>query len=219
MRIKKSVVLFILLICCGCTAKYKIDFTNENISEKLLIKTKRNNLTNNQVKQMYSEAFYAINRDSFYNFDNSKSTADEIVLEYNYDFNTSNIKSSNLIKSCIEYFDFFEEDNKYYLIGKGAFKCSIYEYVELDSIDISITTNHNVIENNADEIKNDEYIWHIDLEDLENINIKFITDNKISTKSKVKEYKGILIPLGIASGVILLITLLIMIKHKRVNKI
>lgn len=222
MKKKNLILILLFIICCGCNARYELELNDKQISEKLNVSYPRTNESDAELEQIYTNYLYAINRDSFYEF-NNKSTNDTINLQFNYDYKNNNLKTSNLIKSCVEYFDFFEEDNKFYLTANGAFKCSFYEYVKLNSLDISITTNHNVIENNANEVKNGEYIWHIDLKNLENIEIKFITDNKESKqwkkeKNKIK-YKEILIGLGSAAGIIILVTLFIAIKHKRVNKI
>lgn len=222
MKKRISILMLLLMICCGCNARYKIELNDKQITEHLNISYPRTNESDTELEQIYTNYLYAINRDSFYNF-NNKSTDDTVDLQFNYEYKKDNLNNSNLIKSCVEYFNFFEEDNKIYLTATGAFRCTFYEYVKLNSLDISITTNHNILENNANEVKNGEYIWHIDLNNPKNINIKFITDNKVSKQWKKEnnkiKYKNILIRVGISSGVIILLTLFIAIKHKRVNKI
>lgn len=219
MNKKIYVIIIVLILCCGCNAKYSLNLNDNLISEKLNVSYVRNNESDMELDQIYTNYLYAIGRDSFYKFDNLGSTKETINLNFSYDYSTSDITSSNLIRSCIEHFDFFEEDSKYYLIASGSLRCNYYEYVQLSSLDITLTTNHNVLENNADEVNDDEYIWHIDLNKNDNVNIKFITDDKISKVIKKREYKQIIFIAGIGLSVLGLIALIVFIRYKRVNKI
>ena len=46
--------------------------------------------------------------------------------------------------------------------------------MELDSVSISIKTYHKVIDNNADEVKNNVYTWNIDRDNISTNNILFV---------------------------------------------
>jgi len=219
MKLKKYIIVFVLLLCCGCTAQYELDFNDKTISENLTVKYNRENETDEQIKQFYEKAFYAIGKEIYYNFDNSKSTKQNIVINYNYDYDTSNFNSSYFANSCFKYFQFSSNEDKYYLFANGPYKCLTYEYTNIESLDIIITTNHNVLENNANEIKDNKYIWHINQDNYENVNIKFITDNKENPQIKQREYKKTIILVSAISGIALLIVLIVFIKHKQVNKI
>ena len=117
-----------------------------------------------------------------------------------------------------EHFNFLSDDDKYYLFAGGAFKCSFYAYEYLDSLDIVINTNHEVIDNNADEVVDGKYVWHIK-KDVNDYELKFITSKKSVVVKKKIDIK-LLMYIGFSSAVFLLLLILgIIIKHKRVNKI
>ena len=184
MNLKKILSILFILICCGCNAKYELDFTDDKIVEKLTVSTNSNNMSNEDIYEKYNKSITTIGGKNYYNFEIKENKNDSLKLNYNYEFNTSNFNTSYITKNCFSTFKFANDEEKYYILAQGNFKCLYYQYAKLDSLDVSIKTNHNVIENNADEVKNNEYIWHIDLNNIENINIKLITDNKVSKQSK-----------------------------------
>ena len=99
-------------------------------------------------------------------------------------------------------------------------KYHLDNYYELKQIhsDIVINTNHEVIDNNADEVVDGKYVWHIK-KDVNDYELKFITSKKSVVVKKKIDIK-LLMYIGFSSAVFLLLLILgIIIKHKRVNKI
>lgn len=211
---KKFLFILAILLCCGCSAKYEIDFIDDTISDNLTVTYERNGETDSQINESFSESFYAIGRDAIYNFDN-KSTNDNIIINFGYDYNVYNFGSANIPKSCFNIFKFITDDDKYYLFAQGAFKCSYYAYEYLDSLDIVIRTNHVVVENNADEVDGDEYIWHVD-PNIDDFSLRFIVDQAVNKTNENGIFVKVLIgftSIGIVCGIF------IYIRYKKVNKI
>ena len=219
MSFRKSILILFILICCGCTAKYNINFNGDNIVEKLTIKYNGINLSNQELKDYYSNSIPSVDDSNFLKFSVGHNGDDYVGLNFDYTYNKDNYMKSYLANECFSIFDFFEEDGNYYFSANGPFLCSNYEYDDLESLDVIFTTNHNVISNNAHEIDGNKYIWHIDSSNYEDISIIFITDSKISVRSLIASYKKLLLPLGIGFSCVFIIFLSMYIRYKRVNKI
>lgn len=219
MNLKKLIVLFIILLCCGCTAQYRIDFTDDEIIENFTIRYERSGETDSQLKDYYTNSIFAIDNKSFLNFNIGDSDSDSVDLKFDYTYDVNNYKYSNLASGCFSVFNFFTEENEYYFMANGPFLCTIYQYVDLESLDVVITTNHNVISHNADEISDDKYIWHIDSSNYDDVSIYFVTDSNVSIKSVIKSYKKLILPFTIALSLLFLVGFSIYIRYKRVNKI
>lgn len=214
---KKLLFLLFVLLCCGCSAKYEISFIDDNISDSLTITYPRDGQTDSQINDNFSNSFYSIGRSKLYNFENL-SNENDVVINLSYGYNLINFKSSNIPNSCFEHFKFMDDDDKYYLFANGTFKCGYYAYEYLDSLDIIIDTNHDVIENNASEVIGDKYIWHVNTND-NNFELKFITSKKTHTIKEKKDYRFIIYTSISVTLFVLVIATILLIRHKRVNKI
>ena len=214
---KKYLILGLIILCCGCSAKYNINFVDNKITDEIVISYERGGETDDEINGIFSDSFNSIGRDEFYSFKNL-STKKEVIGNLSYEFSTENYSNANIPNSCFEAFKFLYDDDNYYLFAQGAFKCSYYAYEELDSLDITINTNHVVLENNADEVKNNKYIWHIDPYD-DDVNIRFVTKKEIVKNSIKINYKNVLLISGCVVSAFAIVSLLIFARYKRVNKI
>ena len=211
---KKGIIILAIFICCGCSAKYEISLIDDEITDNLTVSYARSDETSSELNEFYSDSIYALNN-SFYKFID-KSTNNEVKLNFNYEFSTSNYNSAILPNSCFETFSFLSDEDKYYIFTDGAFKCNYYEYVDLDSFDVVVNTNHVVLENNADEVKNNKYIWHVD-PNSDDVNIKFVVKKKTSNKFKFIN-KNALIAVGSITLLCFGFISLIYIRYRRLNK-
>ena len=215
---KKFLIIITLLLCCACSARYEIELVDDKVHDNLSVSFDRQGLTDSQVSDFYSGSFYALGRDKIYNFSNNR-VSDKIMINYNYDYRINEFSNANIPNSCFDIFKFFGDDDKYYLFASGVFKCSYQEYVKLDSLDIVVSTNYTVLENNADEVKDDKYIWHVDVNSSD-FSLRFITNKqKINEKKKSINIVQVSLYIGIFGVVALVVALFVLIKNKRVNKI
>ena len=213
---KKYLVLFLVILCCGCSAKYNINFIDDKITDEIVVSYERYGETDDDIEGLFYNTFSLIHdSDKFYSFKNL-STDENVIGKLSYEFNASNYDDSYIPNSCFESFRLLDDDDKYYLFAQGAFKCDYYAYEELDSLDIVINTNHAVLENNADEVSNNKYVWHID-PNSDNVNIKFVVKKKTAGKLKIKN-KGVLVLFGSIGVFCFCIASLVFLRYKRLNK-
>ena len=214
---KKILVVLVIILCCGCTAKYEINFIDDTIQDNLTITYSRTGQSNSDIDASFSDSFYAIGRDKLYNFRNL-SDDKNVIVNLNYDYKYVDYLSANVPNSCFDYFKLVEDDEKYYFLAGGAFKCGYYAYEYLDSLDVVINTNHKVIENNADEIEDEKYIWHIDKNE-KNFELKFVVNKNVVVPKKKINYKAILYVFAAIVSAFALVVIIIFIRHIFVNRI
>lgn len=214
---KKILIIVFVFLCCGCSAKYEIELNDDRVYDNLSVSFNRDGITSAEIDQFYSDSFYALGRDKLYNYKNLSSSSN-FTINYNYDYSIDEYSLSNIPNSCFDGFKFFSDDDKYYLFVSGVFKCNYYEYISLDSLDIVISTNHSVLDNNADEVINGKYIWHVDSNE-QDFSLQFITEKSNKKIEKNNLNFEIIMYVGIGGLFFLIIALFILIKNKRVNKI
>ncbi len=174
---KKIFILLFVFLCCGCSAKYEISFIDNYITDNLSVTYKRNNETNSQIDSLFSNSFYSLGREKLYNYkNNSNSSFISFDLSYKYDVNDYAI--ANIPNNCFTNYQFFKENDKYYFFADGSFKCGYYAYEYLDSLDIVISTNHVVFDDNSDEQKNGKYIWHVD-PNTDDFSLRFVVSDNV----------------------------------------
>jgi hypothetical protein len=212
----KKYFIIILLLCCGCSAKYELKFIDDKITDNLTVTYKRTDETDSQINDSFSSSFYSIGRTNLYNFKNL-SDKENIIVDLSYDYNINQYNSANIPNSCFDSFNFLTDDKKYYIFAQGDFKCSYYAYETLDSLDVVITSNHIVEEHNADSVKDNKYIWHID-PSSSNVNIKFVVKKETKNIKRI-DYKSIMIISLSVASVILLLIIFLAIRNKFVNRI
>ena len=222
---KKFLMLICLIFMTGCSAKYTIEFNGNEIKDNLSI-YKVDSDSYNYIKngtfapvQAFKDAVTNLEEPiksdgvEYYNADANDGNA-----YFDYKFKLSYFERSYFANTCYDYFKVFEEKDEIVFSTGKKFKCFFPGY-DLDTVDVVIKSNHRILYNNADEVNDDEYIWHItkDNKDDANIQISFSKDYK--KEFLKRDYFQILIYIGIAGAVALLISLFIIIKNKRVNKI
>jgi len=213
-----SLIAFIFFLT-GCDAKYEMEIKNSKINESISI----------SIPSKYSEKEINENIDYFGINDNSAYT-EKIIKKDNESIISFSEKKSKIsdffnssdsfINKCYNKVSFVLENGNYYIGTSKGFKCLTYEYMELDSINISIKTYHKVYDNNADKVSNNVYTWNINKDNISTSSIMFV----VSKNEYVWYYKYRYLFGGlIAISVIFLITYTVIsifrASSKRVNKI
>lgn len=215
MKIKRILIVIITLFITACNAQYNLELNDNKIKENLYINTVNESLTESQIIEFYSTALNTRNNVQ-YNFDYQIKN-NNIILKYNQEYDVHGYQNSLIGNSCFEHFKILEENEKYYITAQGSFRCFTYEYIDLETLEIIMTSNHKVLENNADEIKGDKYIWHINKNYPEKKMILFVTENR-PTKNNIDPKEIITISV-IVVLLVSIVGLIIYMKHKQVNKI
>ena len=81
--------------------------------------------------------------------------------------------------NCYDAYSITSEGSVITLNTSESFNCLVYDYMEIDNITVSITTDYNVVDNNADVVDGNIYKWHINNSNYSNKPIKFSYDKSI----------------------------------------
>ncbi len=219
--IKKNILLAVIFIfMTGCTVNYDLKFNENTIEEKITI-IPENEQEKENTRYFENRDFYAI-IDANNELPYEQTKKDNGNYEFNYDYNFDTFRNSRFT-SCYDAYTLTDDDGIITLSTSKKFKCLIYDYNYVDNLNINITTEYKVVENNADEVNGNVYTWHINENNSENKPIKFSYNKNKKRKTTLKEFieKNITNIIILCGTLVLfiLITLSIFIKHKRVNKI
>ncbi len=222
---KKCMILICLIFITGCSARYTIEFNDKSIKDKLSVYGIDLHSYNDIKEGVYSPipAF----KDAIINLE--EPIKNEGVEYYNisgddsnayldYKFELSDFEDSYFANTCYDYFKVFQEKDEIIISTGKNFKC-FFPGRNLDSVDIVIKSNHKIIYNNADEVKNNEYIWHINKSNKDDANIQISFSKDYNEKKKSINIAQVSLYIGIFGVVALVIALFVLIKNKRVNKI
>ncbi len=222
---KKILILLVMLFVTGCGAKYSIDFTDDSVTESLVLSS-----VNSQEYDAIKNGTFApvpAFKDSAINLEEPVKNegveyydlrAVDNNVQLKYKFSLSDYENSYLGNLCYDYFKVFEEEDSIIFSTNNNFKC-FYDWYDIDNFDVVMTTNHDVLFHNADEVTNDAYIWHVskNTKDDESIQISFSKEAKKTVFSSGR-VKLILIVSGIGL-LILVLALIIYVRYKKVNSI
>lgn len=173
---KKIIFLsLLLLIVTGCDVQYELEFNDDTLNETIQVTL--DNSMEREIEQIQNRQVYAIfnNYDqNLYNVDYSKGLTN-FKATYTYTYEASNFNQSLFNNNCFDAFSFVKQDNNYILSTSEGFKCMTVEYFPIENLNLTLTTNHEVIETNADKIEGRKYIWEINNNnaDEKEIYIKF----------------------------------------------
>ena len=222
---KKYLILVCLIFMTGCSARYTIEFNDENISDNLTVYGVDADSYKDIVDGVYAPV--PVYEDAIINLE--EPVKNEGVEYYNlsgkdgnayldYNFKLSDFKDSYFANTCYDYFKIFEEEKEIVFSTGKEFKC-FFPGSELETVDVVFKSNHKVLYNNADEVNDGEYIWHINKSNMNNANIQISFSKDYKKSLFTADFFQILIYAGIGIGVIIIISLFIIIRNKRVNKI
>lgn len=151
-----SFVLSIFIIRVNAsTINYNLNIDNNRHFYETITYTIENNSDNDYLKNILSKpVYYDYNQTMLYNKKVSKDNDNTIVvLKKDYDNNL--FKYSSILNECYENIGFDVDDYRISFYTKSYFKCSN----RADNIVVSVTTSIPVMNNNANIIENNSYIW------------------------------------------------------------
>lgn len=171
---KMKFIIFVvaLFFLTGCDAKYQLDIDNKNVYETLFIENY--NYTEEQ-KQLFETNGITkdINDPCFLDYD-SYEIDDKKVNDskkyYNLKFNNNSINvtgeipiskynNSRIANLLFAKLNVNNYDNMFSIYGYDGVQ--IFDlYPELDNVTVSIKVDKKVVENNADKINGNSYIWN-----------------------------------------------------------
>lgn len=188
-----SRLLFIILaviFVTGCEGEYKLEITDNGFNEEFTAISYDSTTWYLEDESGWSlyEDFYSNSRyptAAFYGADVDSEEgmkldhvdyyeqemieyADSLQLSYRYKFTKDNYIEAYSIQSVFAEFTLTEKE-KVVSMNTGTLFAGFINYPELEIIRITITTDKKVIDHNADEVKENQYIWLIEKETVDEV--------------------------------------------------
>lgn len=218
-KIKIVVVFVVLLLLTGCTINYDLTINENSIDEKISGSVNKSEYQLNDEDTSPNLFYTLINSDvpalvvgdDLYKKDISE-LEDKLNYNYSYTYN-NNFDKSRIINSCFENRIISETDKYYHIKLSGKFYC-LYS----DKININVTSNYEVIDNNADKINGNKYVWTIDNSNDVDILLTISKEEKYEEPVKAKMFSTFQI-VGLIVFALLTIITYILYKRKNSGKI
>ena len=177
-------MILILFLLTGCEATYNITLDSNNFIENLQINNNKVlfDNTNEPYKLMLDNALTGALATDFreekpesnfkeegikYYDINKTETNNTLGISYKNEFSLLEYKYSTIVNSNIEKFNYTYNKEKITINISEPINVFIM-YPELNNLTIKFRTNHEVINNNADEILNDTYYYHLNKNNYKN---------------------------------------------------
>lgn len=183
---KKKIFLILLpLLLTGCTINYDLVINENNISETITGSVEKSEYEIKDTDTSLNDFYVLINEDvnpvitenDLYK-KNIINTDNGIDYKYTYTYK-KNYDKSRIINTCFENHIVDETEDYYNIKLSGQFYC-LYS----DKIDINVTSNYVVLENNADKVDGNKYKWTID--NYDNVNIALTISKSVKYEEPVK---------------------------------
>src|SRR5574344_594391 len=143
---KKVFILISILFLTGCTATYNLTISYDGMTEKIDFITSKDEIDADFLTEMK---------------ENTK-----LSLRHYYTY--EDFVDSARIRDCYNDFIFAKTSFGYSLMTSNEFLCDNYMYNYLSNVEIKITTNYISLENNADKVDGDTYIWYVNESNKQN---------------------------------------------------
>ena len=184
---KIILLLLILLTVAGCSSEVNINITDGKIEENVYSYDTKDKIYPNNGNgldediKMWMESFERGSYELFYKIKTEEREPNIIGKRYTATFNIDEWSYYSIIKKCYNNYNLENTENLFSIKTDSNYICGKI-YGAKDVI-LKITTDYNVISNNADEIKDNTYIWHISDETYDDEQIIFSISKK-RTNSK-----------------------------------
>lgn len=183
---KKILILFVLLfLITGCEATYNLSINNLGLNEELLVGTDTssevietydgNSLVNllNKYNNDYISVYYD-DTNPYYKVDNYQ-TNNIYGLKLNHNFRITDYYRSSMVKKAFKEFNIAVNND--IITMKTSDKCLLFdEYANLNTLQINITLDYDIIYSNADYVSGNVYTWNINRENYKSHGISIIYD-------------------------------------------
>ena len=179
-KIKFVFLILCLLFLSGCVSKYELEINGNKFNESITTFI----YDGDREKDLHDEGEFGgriaalvdenvSNYPFFHNFDYAYKKKVEVIENYEkvnlkYQYSDIEFQESNAVKLCFQNYNFDIGEDNYNFDLNGYFYC-LYNN---DSLEIVVKTNNKVNNSNAHEIKGNKYIWRIDQNNFENVDIK-----------------------------------------------
>ncbi len=222
-KIKYILFIVLLFLSCGCSAKYQVFVENDKMIEQMTITVPNNYDNKEKVKNNLNfkqSAYYDIDRgETNYYTKTLEEDEENLYLKYSYTYRDTNLEKSSLMDYCFYKKSVAKNDNIVSINTTSGASCLYKDGVkQLDKLTIEIITDNYVIENNADKVKGNKYIWVYNDKNFQNKLISIKIDLNREKEKFISSLKLFIIIFG---GFLLILSIFILniyIKHKKNNR-
>ena len=210
---KYLIIVMILIILTGCSIDYNLYVTDNYIDENININAEDNSENINDANKKYNPLHYS--DDIEYN-QTVKRKNGKIIVNLQYRYKLEEFKNANSFNQGF-YNRNVSLDNNTININLSDFS----GFAPNVNFDIKIKTKNEVIESNADIVKGNTYIWHVDGKHKDKLKIDIkIKRGTAKNESIFAQYSVVLYIIGaIILFVVIFSIRLFVKKRKESNKI
>lgn len=222
---KKFLLIFLVLFLTGCTAQYDLTINAENIVEDVTVSLPKEILERDMLTPYLSSNNNLVYPGSEFNDVYSTSLDEDnnnYYLSYNYTHDYDKFSQSLFLNRCYENVSVVNNDNQIVLSTSDTFMClnMMDDGFYLDSADIRIQTDMEVVNNNADKVVGNTYIWNIDSDNYNNKSINIQIKKPVNVMEVVSDNETFYLMLFIVIAILvvaLLVYVFVRSKAKRNN--
>lgn len=184
---KKNIILLIIsiLFLTGCTSEYTLEISNKKIKENITVDILDSDIPDKStglIAEIDDSITPFIENDQYPFMNNTEIKYKKKVtnidggkrVNLKYTYSHDDFKDSKAFNMCFEKKDFKKLRKGFSLNFSGKFYCSY-----TDEVVIKIKTDNVVVENNADEVKGNTYIWRINSDNVDDVDINIELSNKV----------------------------------------
>ena len=197
MKKKLIILISLFVLTTGCDATIDVNIDKENITQKYNIFMNSSEISNGTVYKTIEENLLNVEYDSeVLSYFKINNNINNNPLKATRTYEINNYSWDTLIARCYDNQNISYENNVLKINASG-FNC-YDKYSILNNINLNVTTKYNVLNNNANKVNGNTYIWNISKDNLSNINLE------IDFSDKQTNNKTILIILGVTCSLIVI---------------
>lgn len=182
---KKYLLLFFLIfLTTGCDVKYNLTINTNSYDEKVNLSVYSDDTLYGTIENNTADVTLK-DENKKYTKKIKKQDSKYTVL-YQYKHNNDSIKKSKFITSCFKTVN-IDNSNDNISLSASDFNC-IYmdDGVSANSVEVNIKTNLKVLDNNADKVFGNTYIWKFDGNNYSDKKIEFKAKKGFQLKTASK---------------------------------
>lgn len=222
---KIILVLFVLILLSGCTSTSNVIVSEEGkVTEEVILSENKSNFpSDSYVKNMIDNYLQLYEEDmEGYNYEDiSDKNYLKVRLSKKFDNICSYFNDSSFVKKALSNVSCKKVNNTYEIkadVNSLSCEGDCLEGPLVDNIDFFLKLPNSAILENADEVENNTYAWHISGNDLNNINLIINNPNIEKVHNKQESNKNIYIIICVIIFIIILILLFIIYLVKKYKK-
>ena len=205
-------VLVLLLLClglCGCTAEYNLTIKEDFFDEQIFINIPYTEIPKPAIDN-YRGRYVPItinSNESKRYINNVSENGNGYVEKYNYKHEFDTFSKSYFINNCYDNVNIKQNGNLFSIITDNHFNCIVGDdgfFVE--QVVVNLKTDYKVINNNADEVKDNTYTWIFNESNYQNKSIEV----EINTNTAKKTLNNVIDNISNKEMIIILLVLVIL---------